>query len=69
MHRVHGVGDEPAVSIHAYSPPLQRLGVYEAGADGALRRETVSASHELRAADPSLLEATEAITPTTKAAR
>ena len=37
----------PAVSIHAYSPPLRRLGVYSVGDDGALRREPVAASHEL----------------------
>jgi mannose-6-phosphate isomerase-like protein (cupin superfamily) len=50
VHRVHGVGDAPAVSIHAYSPPLARLGVYEVAPDGALRREPVAASHELSAA-------------------
>ena len=47
VHRVHGVGERPAVSIHAYSPPLRRLGVYSVSDDGALRRETVPASHEL----------------------
>lgn len=51
VHRVHGVGAAPAVSIHAYSPPLARLGVYAVSDDGALGRETVSAGHELRA-DP-----------------
>jgi mannose-6-phosphate isomerase-like protein (cupin superfamily) len=48
VHRVHGVDRTPAVSIHAYSPPLARLGVYALSDDGALRRESVSASHELR---------------------
>ena len=47
MHRVHGIGEEPAVSIHAYSPPLRRLGVHSVNGDGALGRETVPASHEL----------------------
>ncbi len=51
VHRVHGVGDVPAVSIHAYSPPLRRMGVYAVADDGALRREPVAAGHELRA-DP-----------------
>lgn len=61
VHRVHGVGAAPAVSIHAYSPPLARLGVYAVADDGALGRETVSASHELRAdTDP------HASTPTTE---
>jgi mannose-6-phosphate isomerase-like protein (cupin superfamily) len=48
VHRVHGVDRTPAVSIHAYSPPLARLGVYALSDDGALRRESVAASHELR---------------------
>jgi mannose-6-phosphate isomerase-like protein (cupin superfamily) len=52
VHRVHGVGDTPAVSIHAYSPPLARLGVYVLAPDGALRREPVAATHELTAAPP-----------------
>ena len=47
VHRVHGIGETPAVSIHAYSPPLRRLGVYSVSDDGAPRRETVPASHEL----------------------
>lgn len=51
VHRVHGVGDTPAVSIHAYSPPLRRLGVYAVAEDGALERESVPATHELRADD------------------
>ena len=51
VHRVHGVGESAAVSIHAYSPPLERLGVYSMTDDGALRRETVPASHELGAAN------------------
>ena len=50
VHRVHGVGDAPAVSIHAYSPPLARMGVYAVSDDGALRRESVAATHELRSA-------------------
>lgn len=51
VHRVHGVGETPAVSIHAYSPPLRRLGVYGLSDDGVLRRESVAATHELRS-DP-----------------
>jgi mannose-6-phosphate isomerase-like protein (cupin superfamily) len=50
VHRVHGVGESSAVSIHAYSPPLARLGVYALAPDGALRREPVAATHELSAA-------------------
>ncbi len=49
VHRVQGVGTVPAVSIHAYSPPLVRMGVYGVADDGTLRREAVGATHELRA--------------------
>ncbi|MGD9696549.1 MAG: cysteine dioxygenase family protein [Thermoleophilia bacterium] len=48
VHRVRGVGAGRAVSIHAYSPPLRRMGVYEVAPDGALGRTTVTADHELR---------------------
>ena len=37
-----------AVSIHAYSPPLWRLGQYSVDADGALHRQSVSYADELR---------------------
>jgi hypothetical protein len=52
VHRVQGVGAIPAVSIHAYSPPLVRMGVYGVASDGTLRREAVGATHELRAQGP-----------------
>jgi predicted metal-dependent enzyme (double-stranded beta helix superfamily) len=37
-----------AVSIHAYSPPLWRLGQYTVAPDGALHRMSVSYADELR---------------------
>jgi predicted metal-dependent enzyme (double-stranded beta helix superfamily) len=37
-----------AVSIHAYSPPLWRLGQYSVDHDGALHRLSVSYADELR---------------------
>ena len=40
--------DEQAVSIHAYSPPLWRLGQYSVDGDGVMRRESVSYADELR---------------------
>ena len=40
--------DEHAVSIHAYSPPLWRLGQYSIDADGVMSRESVSYADELR---------------------
>jgi quercetin dioxygenase-like cupin family protein len=40
IHRVLHAGDQPAVTIHAYSPPLQRTGAYGIGPDGELERES-----------------------------
>jgi predicted metal-dependent enzyme (double-stranded beta helix superfamily) len=37
-----------AVSIHAYSPPLWRLGQYSVGDGGVLMRQSVSYADELR---------------------
>jgi predicted metal-dependent enzyme (double-stranded beta helix superfamily) len=48
IHRVLHAGDAPAVTIHAYSPPLWRMGAYEIGTDGELRRHSVSYADELR---------------------
>ena len=48
IHRVLHAGNEPAVTIHAYSPPLWRMGAYEIETDGGLRRHSVSYAEELR---------------------
>ncbi len=48
IHRVSHAGAVPAVSLHAYSPPLWRMGAYEIGAGGELRRHSVSYAEELR---------------------
>ena len=48
VHRMRQDSDSPAVSIHAYSPPLWRLGTYTVEPDGTLRRESVSYAEELR---------------------
>ena len=37
-----------AISIHAYSPPLWRLGQYSVDAEGRLHRQSVSYADELR---------------------
>lgn len=37
VHDVHGAGEGPAVSIHAYSPPLTQMTYYERGADDIVR--------------------------------
>src|SRR3954451_12345267 len=49
IHRVRHGGGGPAVTLHAYSPPLVRTGSYVIGGDGALERRSLSSSEELRA--------------------
>jgi hypothetical protein len=53
IHRLVGE-DDYAVSIHAYSPPLWRLGQYSVDADGVMRRESVSYADELRPLEATL---------------
>jgi hypothetical protein len=53
IHRLAGE-DELAVSIHAYSPPLWRLGQYSIDDDGVMRRASVSYADELRPLEGSL---------------
>ena len=50
VHRMHQAGSGPAISIHAYSPPLWRMGAYVIEPDGALRRTSISYAEELRPA-------------------
>ncbi|MEO8687111.1 MAG: cysteine dioxygenase family protein [Solirubrobacteraceae bacterium] len=51
VHRMCLDGGGPAVSIHAYSPPLWRMGTYTVAPDGTLHRESVSYAEELRPVD------------------
>jgi predicted metal-dependent enzyme (double-stranded beta helix superfamily) len=48
VHRMRHEAATLAVSIHAYSPPLWRMGAYEVAADGTLRRRSISSAEELR---------------------
>ena len=48
IHRVSHHPGEPAVTLHAYSPPLWRMGAYEILPDGGLRRHSMSYAEELR---------------------
>ena len=48
IHRVSHAGPEPAVTIHAYSPPLSRMGAYVVESTGELRRQSLSYADELR---------------------
>ena len=47
IHRLTGLA-AGSVSIHAYSPPLWRLGQYVVNEDGVLQRASVSYAEELR---------------------
>jgi len=58
IHRVVHAGVEPAITLHAYSPPLIRMGAYRVGAQGELEREALSCEQELRA-ERRLIEAVE----------
>jgi predicted metal-dependent enzyme (double-stranded beta helix superfamily) len=51
VHRMRHDVATPAVSIHAYSPPLWRMGAYTVDAEGTLRRESISYIEELRAVE------------------
>ena len=51
VHRMCLDAGGPAVSIHAYSPPLWRMGAYTVAPDGTLRRESISYAEELRPVD------------------
>ncbi len=48
IHRVCHLGEVPALSIHAYSPPLRQQGVYRTTRDGALERDSTPYTEELR---------------------
>src|ERR1700674_4662653 len=41
IHRVRHAGSDPAVTLHVYSPPLQRMGAYAVNDDGVLVRHPV----------------------------
>ena len=53
IHRVLHAGSVPAVTIHAYSPPLRRTGAYRIGPRGELQRAAQSYEQQLRA-EPAL---------------
>lgn len=48
IHRVLHAGEAPAVTVHAYSPPLWRMGAYVVEPSGELQRHSVSYAEELR---------------------
>ena len=48
IHRVTHAGTTPATTIHAYSPPLRRMGAYVIAPGGALERHPLANDQELR---------------------
>lgn len=55
IHRVTHVAGSPAVTLHAYSPPLERVGTYVVAEDGRLRRFVAPAERVLAAEASDLL--------------
>lgn len=49
IHRVRHAGQGPAVTLHAYSPPLDRMGTYVVGEAGRLLRLPQDGATELKA--------------------
>lgn len=49
IHRVRHVGTSPAVTLHAYSPSLRRMGAYLIDEHGRLLRQALDEDSELRA--------------------
>ena len=47
IHGVRHAGDEPATSIHVYSPALWRMGHYDPDSRGVLRRVAITYADEL----------------------
>jgi predicted metal-dependent enzyme (double-stranded beta helix superfamily) len=52
IHRVLHSGAVPAVTLHAYSPRLRRMGAYAVARDGALQRHPLAYGAELRPLEP-----------------
>ncbi|MFL6159399.1 MAG: cysteine dioxygenase [Marmoricola sp.] len=50
IHRMNGI-EHGSVSVHAYSPPLWRMGQYAVNEAGVLRRLSLSYADELRPVD------------------
>ena len=48
IHRVVHAGGQPAVTLHAYSPRLRRMGAYAVTPTGALQRHPLRYGEELR---------------------
>ncbi len=51
IHRMSHAGGGPAISIHAYSPPLHRMGSYSIDSAGVLHRASIPYEQELKPAE------------------
>ena len=51
VHRMRQQTDIRTVSIHAYSPPLSRMGAYTLAPDGTIRRQSIPYTEELRSVE------------------
>lgn len=51
IHRVRHAGDEPAVTLHVYSPPIRQMGQYEIEPGGTLKRHPRASGEELAPID------------------
>jgi predicted metal-dependent enzyme (double-stranded beta helix superfamily) len=54
IHRMSHAGGGPAISIHAYSPPLWRMGAYSIDPTGVVSRTSISYAEELRPLEPAV---------------
>lgn len=54
IHRVSHARGAPAISLHAYSPPLRSMGSYAIDGEGELRRLALGDDEELRPLSGSL---------------
>ena len=52
IHRVVHAGGTPATTLHAYSPPLRRMGAYLVEPSGTLQRHPLAKDQELRPLTP-----------------
>ena len=48
IHRVTHAGTTPATTLHAYSPPLRRMGAYLIAPEGTIERHPQAKGQELR---------------------
>lgn len=48
IHCMCHSGKRPAITLHAYSPPLERMGIYDLGPDGEITRTSAPKQNDIR---------------------